>query len=280
MDKVKEYTKLIFKSLINPKNKLSLIPNWLSFTRAIGGITMPIMAYTGASPIALVSLLSVLAISDFLDGKAARYIAKQESQEGALLDAISDKIFSLCLIAGIIAISPIFIINGLLEGAIAIINTKSFEDGDKPKSNLIGKIKIWPLSAALILGYLSHSMGDTNYFGISSNLVNYISIGLSLTTIPLETINIKQYYNLAKEKRLKNIVTKIKDLEKQNTEKQKETENKKVEEKTLKKSNNKLTSVKTKTHYKLSTSSNKLLIINNDELNPIKEKNKQKRKER
>ena len=53
MGKIKEYTKLIFKSLINPKNKLSLIPNWLSFTRAIGGVAMPIMAYSGASPAAL-----------------------------------------------------------------------------------------------------------------------------------------------------------------------------------------------------------------------------------
>lgn len=275
MNKIKEYTKLIFKSLINPKNKLSLIPNWLSFTRAIGGIAMPIMAYTGATPISLLSLLSFLAISDFLDGKAARYIAKEETKEGAVLDAISDKIFSLSLIIGIIAISPIFIINGILEGAISLINAKSFEHGDEPKSNQIGKIKIWPLSAALILGYLSHSMGNTSFLGISPEIINYISVGLSAITIPLEAINIKQYYNAAKEKRLK---------KEPETSKEQQINPKVVDENTLEKTNVKTKgkpNKHTKTpHYKLKPSSNKLLIVKNEALNPRKqEKNVVKRKE-
>ena len=275
MGKIKEYTKLIFKSLINPKNKLSLIPNWLSFTRAIGGVAMPIMAYSGASPAALVTLLSTLAISDFLDGKAARYIAKEETKEGAVLDAISDKIFSLSLIVGIIAISPIFIVNGLLEGTISLINAKSFEEGDSPKSNLIGKIKIWPLSAALILGYLGHSMGNTSFLGISPELITTTSLGLSLVTIPLEIINIKQYHGEAKAKSQR----KKEKLEEPNFENSNEKNQEKSNTKENKIEKSKTTPKKPK--YKLQKENyNQILIVNKEEIkeNKTNEKEKQKKK--
>lgn len=272
MGKIKEYTKLIFKSLINPKNKLSLIPNWLSFTRAIGGVAMPIMAYSGASPAALVTLLSTLAISDFLDGKAARYIAKEETKEGAVLDAISDKIFSLSLIVGIIAISPIFIINGLLEGTIALINAKSFEEGDNPKSNQIGKIKIWPLSAALILGYLGYSMGNTNFLGISPELITTTSLGLSLATIPLEIINIKQYHDETKTKsNRKKEKIELNKHENKNEQKYEKTNTKE----------NKIAKNKIKPKYKLEKNkNNQILIIKKEEIQEEKqlEKGKQKKK--
>lgn len=272
MGKIKEYTKLIFKSLINPKNKLSLIPNWLSFTRAIGGVAMPIMAYSGASPAALVTLLSTLAISDFLDGKAARYIAKEETKEGAVLDAISDKIFSLSLIVGIIAISPIFIINGLLEGTIALINAKSFEEGDNPKSNQIGKIKIWPLSAALILGYLGYSMGNTNFLGISPEIITTTSLTLSLATIPLEIINIKQYHDETKTKsNRKKEKIELNKHENKNEQKYEKTNTKE----------NKIAKNKIKPKYKLEKNkNNQILIIKKEEIQEEKqlEKGKQKKK--
>ena len=241
MGKIKEYTKLIFKSLINPKNKLSLIPNWLSFTRAIGGVAMPIMAYSGASPAALVTLLSTLA-------------------------------FSLSLIVGIIAISPIFIINGLLEGTIALINAKSFEEGDSPKSNLIGKIKIWPLSAALILGYLGYSMGNTNFLGISPELITTTSLGLSLVTIPLEIINIKQYHDETKTKsNRKKEKIELNKHENKNEQKYEKTNTKE----------NKIAKNKIKPKYKLEKNkNNQILIIKKEEIQEEKqlEKGKQKKK--
>ena len=204
MNIINQATKNFVKGLFNPDNKLSLIPNWLSFSRVIGGISIPIMAYTGAPLPLLFGNISLLAISDFLDGAAARIIAKEETKEGAMLDAISDKIFSILLIIGILPILPIFAINGILEGIISIINGKLLASGGHPKSNLLGKIKIWPLSVALILGYLALAIQNLNIIGITNETLLTISTILSVNTIPLQSINIKQYFNEYK-KQLKEI---------------------------------------------------------------------------
>ena len=193
MNAIKNTTKNFAKGLLKPDNKLSLIPNWLSFSRVIGGLAIPIMAYTGTPLSILFSTISFLAISDFLDGQAARIIAKEETKEGAMLDAVSDKIFSLLLIIGIIPILPIFAINGIFEGTIALINGKILSKGGYPKSNLLGKVKIWPLSIALILGYLALAIQNLNIAGITNETLLTISTALSLGTLPIQAINIKQY---------------------------------------------------------------------------------------
>ena len=204
MDTIKSTAKKFTKGLFNPDNKLSLIPNWLSFSRVIGGIAIPIMAYTGTSLPILFGTISFLAISDFLDGLTARMIAKEETKEGAMLDAVSDKIFSIILIIGILPILPIFAINGVLEGGIALINGKLLASGGSPKSNLLGKVKIWPLSIALILGYLALAIQNLNIVGITNETLLTISTALSIGTMPLQVGNIKQYYEEYKRQTQKN----------------------------------------------------------------------------
>ena len=194
MKLVKETSKKITKALFYPDNKKSLIPNWLSFSRLIGGITIPIIINKGASIKTIIKVTSFVAISDFLDGKIARLL-NAESEEGALLDVISDKFFSILLIAGIIPNNKLFLANGLLESAIAIINGKNLKEGGTPKSNLIGKIKIWPLSIALAMGYISLSLKNNNITNINSENLMNIASAFSMLTIPLELINIKDYYN-------------------------------------------------------------------------------------
>lgn len=193
MDTIKSTIKTFAKGLFNPDNKLSLIPNWLSFSRVIGGIAIPVMAYTGTPLPLLFGNITFLALSDFLDGLTARVIAKEETKEGAMLDAISDKIFSIVLIIGILPILPIFAANGALEGVIAFINGKLLATGGQPKSNFLGKVKIWPLSIALILGYLALAIQNLNIAGITNETLLAISTTLSLGTIPLQAINIKEY---------------------------------------------------------------------------------------
>ena len=193
MDTIKNTIKTFAKGLFNPDNKLSLIPNWLSFSRVIGGIAIPVMAYTGTPLPLLFGNITFLALSDFLDGLTARVIAKEETKEGAMLDAISDKIFSIVLIIGILPILPIFAANGALEGVIAFINGKLLAAGGQPKSNFLGKVKIWPLSIALILGYLALAIQNLNIAGITNETLLAISTALSLGTIPLQAINIKEY---------------------------------------------------------------------------------------
>lgn len=205
MNAIKNTTKTFVKGLFNPDNKLSLIPNWLSFSRVIGGIAIPIMAYTKVPLPFLLGNVTFLAISDFLDGKAARLIAKEETKEGAMLDAVSDKIFSVTLILGILPVMPIFAINGVLEGTIALINAKLLSKGGKPKSNFFGKVKIWPLSVALILGYLALANQSLNLLGISNETLITLSTALSISTVPLQLINIKQYSDTYKKQIAKNI---------------------------------------------------------------------------
>lgn len=194
MKLIKETSKKITKALFYPDNKKSTIPNWLSFSRLIGGITIPIIINKGASIKTIIKVTSFVAISDFLDGKIAR-ILDAESEEGALLDVISDKFFSILLIARIIPNNKIFLANGLLESTIAIINGKNLKEGGTPKSNLIGKIKIWPLSIALAMGYISISLKNNNITNINSENLMNIASAFSTLTIPLELINVKDYYN-------------------------------------------------------------------------------------
>lgn len=222
MDTIKDTIQTMHKGLTNPDNKLSLIPNWLSFSRAIGGFVLPIMVYTKTSLPIIIGSVSYLALSDFLDGKAARLLVKEETKEGALLDAVSDKVFSLALIIGILPVLPSFAINGILEGTISIINGKLLSEGGNPKSNLIGKIKIWPLSVALGLGYLGLATKNLN---IPSENLLLLSTALSSLTIPLECINVKQYYDNYKETKENNNIEKEENheyelsdtLEKENT---------------------------------------------------------------
>ena len=204
MNTIKNTAKTFAKGLFKPDNKLSLIPNWLSFSRVIGGITIPVMAYTSAPLPLLFGNVTFLAISDFLDGLTARIIAKEETKEGAMLDAVSDKIFSIILIIGILPILPIFAINGILEGGIALINGKLLANGGAPKSNLLGKVKIWPLSIALILGYMALAIQNLNIAGITNETLLTLSTALSIGTIPLQGINIKQYFDEYKKQIEKN----------------------------------------------------------------------------
>lgn len=209
MNAIKNTIKTFAKGLFNPDNKLSLIPNWLSFSRVIGGLTIPIMAYTNAPLPLLFGNITFLAISDFLDGKAARLIAKEETKEGAMLDAVSDKIFSLLLIIGILPIIPVFAINGALEGTIALINAKLLAKGGKPQSNFLGKVKIWPLSIALILGYLAFALQNLNIAGITNETLITLSTALSIGTIPLQTVNIKQYLSEYKNQTQNNQISNL-----------------------------------------------------------------------
>lgn len=194
MNLIKETSKKITVALFYPENKKSLIPNWLSFSRLIGGITIPIIINKGASIKTVAKVTTFVALSDFFDGKIARAL-NAESEDGALLDVISDKFFSIFLIAGIIPNNKIFITNGLLEIAIAGINANTLKNGGTPKSNLMGKIKIWPLSIALAMGYISMSLKNNNITNINPETLMNIASAFSLATIPLEIKNVKDYYN-------------------------------------------------------------------------------------
>lgn len=187
MNNIETTVKSSVKGLINPENKLSLLPNWLSFSRAISGIIIPIMIHKKSPYKLIIATISFTFISDLLDGQIARKIVKEETTEGAMIDAISDKIFSLSLINGIVKESPVFLLNEILEIAISIINSNSLNKGFMPKSNTLGKLKVWPLSLAITIAYISVLKNDKSLMKLANML--------SASTIILEAINIKEYYS-------------------------------------------------------------------------------------
>lgn len=190
MNNIKKVLKLITKGLFYPDNKLSLIPNWLSASRTICGFLIPLIYFFGVPFEVLFGTIFYAAISDFLDGRCARIVAHGETPEGAMLDAISDKIFSIFLLFFLIPYVNSFAINFILEVGISIINGKILADGNTPKSNTIGRVKTWPLFISLVFGYLGLSL---NGIGMDMSLFTNIASGLSLISVPLEIASAKGY---------------------------------------------------------------------------------------
>ena len=192
MNNIKKTLKVIVKGLFNPDNKLSLIPNWLSASRGLCGLVIPILVYNSASFEIILGTVCYAALSDFLDGKAARLVAREETNEGAMLDAISDKTFAILLMTFLIPIVNTIAINLILEAVISVINAKTLANGGKPKSNLIGKIKTWPLFISLGFSYLGLSLANMN---IDSQTIMNLSSAFSMLSIPLEIMSAKKYLN-------------------------------------------------------------------------------------
>ncbi len=192
MDNIKNTLCSMFKALFNPDNKLSLIPNWLSFSRAIGGPLIPFLTYSGAGFEVVFFTVLLVGLSDFLDGKVARLLVKEETKDGAMLDAISDKIFSISLMLGLLPVVPSMACNLIFEGATSVINGKILASGRTPKSSFIGKFKTWPLFISLGLAYTGLSFNGSVLGITASDFINTAGM-FSIASIPLEALSTKKY---------------------------------------------------------------------------------------
>ncbi len=172
------------------KNKKAIIPNLLSASRMTAPFIIPPLAMTGNIPLVLLAASGFL-LTDFLDGKIARALNAQ-TKLGQLLDQISDKVCSIGLLLALTPTIPLMIIPLVLESTIALINIKSTKKGINVKSVPSGRLKMWPLSISLISGY-----GILLSPYILFSIITYLGI---LTTAALEVINIKEYYELSKQK--------------------------------------------------------------------------------
>jgi len=174
------------------KNKKAIIPNLLSASRMTAPFIIPPLAMTGNIPLVLLAASGFL-LTDFLDGKIARALNAQ-TKLGQLLDQISDKVCSIGLLLALTPTIPLMIIPLALESTIALINIKATIKTHKGsrKSTQSGRLKMWPLSISLISGY-----GILLSPYILFSIITYLGI---LTTAALEVINIKEYYELSKQK--------------------------------------------------------------------------------
>lgn len=171
------------KDLKNIKTAYKQIPNILTFSRAIAPILINILFFSGNVPGALV-VCGLTFITDAFDGIIARKLNVQ-SQFGADLDAICDKILIAGISLPIVILNPFMLINVILEVLISITNVKAKLEYKKPKSSFIGKLKTWVLSLTILSGYV------TSLLNINLNLLKSILMIITLTSF--QTITYIEY---------------------------------------------------------------------------------------
>ena len=210
-----EQKKELMDSLLDKRN---FLPNALTLAR-IPGLGLIYSSILTDNPYVIATCIALVSLTDVFDGFAARHITKNPNKGGAILDACTDKIYSLALIIPAIFENPLLLTNGFLETIIALVNRDALKKGAEPKSTKLGKIKMWPLSATISLSYIN--------MAANSEVINkLITLGI-LTTGILEIINIIQYKKQA-ESNLKKIKEKNKieiDVDKMNMEQLEELRN-------------------------------------------------------
>lgn len=100
------------------KDAIFTIPNVICMLRAIGSIGLIWIAFEGR-PYWFAGCYAVLNLSDFIDGKLARWL-KQRSDFGARLDSFADSVLYAALIAGGLILSWDLLQHELIWLAVAI----------------------------------------------------------------------------------------------------------------------------------------------------------------
>jgi len=129
------------------------IPNIITSTRILGVLVVPFTFYLVSKGLAVI-LFMVSAITDGLDGYLARKW-NATSELGRKLDASADKLLSAVGLGIVISITPVAIINLLLEMFIGSINLYAYYKKYNPYTLKIGKIKTGLLFSTTCLGILS-----------------------------------------------------------------------------------------------------------------------------
>lgn len=153
------------------------VPNLICFARIILSFGLIWLAVNGHNVAFVVSFV-VLSLSDFIDGRIARWL-NQHSDFGARLDSASDSILYLCLIIGSIILKPDVLWNESIWLAVALASyalTTSYglwKYGKVPSYHtyaakktqwlvLFGAIallldwSVWPMRIAAIAGTLTN----------------------------------------------------------------------------------------------------------------------------
>ena len=140
------------------------IVNFITFTRVLGSIIMPIIYFTKGIE-TLVFFVVVLFLTDCIDGKLSR-LWKVESFLGSLLDSISDKLFAFVMLALLSYEYPGLLSVLLLEFIIFVINTLAFTEFKNVQSSKLGKLKTVILDGSLsILCFFSAKDLLSKYLG-------------------------------------------------------------------------------------------------------------------
>lgn len=180
-------TKLMFQEFFHKKTFKKQLANMLSFLRLllIIPIFILIVFYLNNHDIQFLIITGILSliggITDYFDGKIARKY-NTVSEFGKKLDQISDKTFASILSLILISVSKYFIIIFLMELLIIIINALynlKYPDINND-SNIIGKLKQWPLFALLFIGFFANV--NSTFYNITVILF-YLTVFMQFLTI-------------------------------------------------------------------------------------------------
>lgn len=152
---LKEKTSEIWEKFKNSKFAKQ-VPNIITWVRIGASIAAPICFLSG-HPGGAVWLWIGGAASDAIDGFAARKL-DAITEFGRKLDAVSDKIFALSILAPSIISGNFFMLVPLVfEARISHINLKGQKLGFEPQTTKVGKRKTIVLFPTIILSVLSLS---------------------------------------------------------------------------------------------------------------------------
>lgn len=175
---IKNIKKVIVDLRSKDKEKIKKqIPNILTLIRGIlAPITIIPAVITNHIYTAFI-LIAICSLTDSFDGWYARKNNAQ-SEFGALLDAICDKLFVLTLAFPLVFIHTKWIlIILLLELIISSINSYARLKGKEVHSSIIGKIKTVVLDSSIALCYLDFIIKVPQIIlGITSILTNVMQI--------------------------------------------------------------------------------------------------------
>ncbi len=143
------------------RNSIKFFVNLLTTLRFLSIIVL-IIIFKKVSQRLFILTISLLFLTDFIDGKLARKY-KVQTIYGSNMDTIADKALSIGLIILLLQNNKYTYLLLLGEIIISIINMSAKLQHKKTKSSPIGKIKTWFLSITIILSYI-------NYFKLLKNI--------------------------------------------------------------------------------------------------------------
>lgn len=153
-----------------------IIVNTLTISRIVGAFILPLI-FTKIKFTSLLILVSILFITDFLDGQLARKW-KVQTMAGKILDPFGDKALAISCLLALIGTHIDFLVLLIFEISIMALNIYRTLHGENVSSTFIGKFKTWVLSITLIIGAIY--LFDPEAI---NNILNYIGININFLTI-------------------------------------------------------------------------------------------------
>lgn len=189
------------------------IPNILTLSRGFAPLVVVPLILTGNIIPGLVAGC-LFASTDFFDGLLARKF-NASSTFGQKLDPICDKIFAVSLLGSAAIINPLLVLNIVPEVLISVINIKSLEKDNKPKTTILGKIKTFLLSLNILATLIPGSSKITSDILIAITLLCQMITAAKYKKIDKQkdiTKNFKNNINVSNEDKKRKVKTKEKEI--------------------------------------------------------------------